>query len=107
MTPPPKFFCTKVKSFYTDELVYHDQFKPDPSDLNQVYFPVCLHHLDVDGLLTWLKDFDITEELFEWLDISLFNKDKETIFNHLTTQPQEVTNVTQSSLESFQTLSTL
>lgn len=91
MTKELKTFCINVKSFYKDELVYYDQFKPDPTSLNQVYLPVCLHHLDVDGLLTWLKDFDITDELIDWLDISLFNKDKPFIFNKLTTQPKEVT----------------
>lgn len=83
MTKEQKLFCSTVKEFYTDELVYHEQFMPKPDSMNQVYFPVCLHHLDVDGLMKYLKSESVTPDKLEWLSFTLFMKDQPTVFSLL------------------------
>ena len=85
MTKEMKAFCSSVKSFYKDELIYHKEYMPTKDSINQVYFPWCNHILDVAGLMAYLEAFTVTDELLYWLDISLFNKDKATIIGNLTT----------------------
>lgn len=83
MTKSMKLFCAEVKSFYTDELIYFTEFMPKPGDYNQVYFPYCKYTLDLDGLIAWLKSDEVTDEQLEWLDFTLFNKDKQPVFSAL------------------------
>jgi hypothetical protein len=79
MDPKLKEFITKVQSFYTDTLIYYPEYQPKPDDINQVYFPYTQHSLDVDGLTNWLTSIEITPTILEWLDLTLFNKDKHII----------------------------
>lgn len=80
-----KTFVAKVKSYYKDELVYYKEHMPKPNNYNQVYYPVCNHILDMDGLMTYLKTLDYELPLLiAMLDIALFNKDKAAVTAQLT-----------------------
>jgi hypothetical protein len=83
MSKAMKLFCAEVKSFYTNELIYFPEFMPKPGDYNQVYFPYCKYTLDLDGLIAWLKSDEVTEEQLEWLEFTLFNKDKQAVYSQL------------------------
>lgn len=83
MSKSQKLFCSNVKSFYTSELIYYEQFMPKPDSLNQVYFPVCKNTLDKDGLISWLKSEDVSDEQIEWLSFSLFMKDLPVVLSSI------------------------
>jgi hypothetical protein len=71
----------KVYSFYTHDLIYHEEFMPKSGDLNQVYYPYCKHTLNKDAFLDWFNAQDQTPEFVEKVKDSLFNKDLKEVFN--------------------------
>jgi hypothetical protein len=71
-----------IPNFYTDELIYYDQFQPT-DQLNTVYFPVCKYTLDMDAFIDWLSDTQPDEETLAKVYVSIKGKDKEPILKEL------------------------